>query len=262
MFLILQYHDISKGFSFNPGVLPVSFFKKHIIELKFFNFNNLDFVDFCSFQNESRNKGNSVLITFDDGYKSVFENAMPIMDTLGFKGIVFVVTNYLGSRSNWEVPLLTSIPHLNIEEIKMLRNKGWIIGSHSHYHKDLTWMSIKELRADIETSKMMLEDILGETVTFFSYPFGKYNERVKDVLRETGFKYAFKSSGTFSSFIDPLEIPRRTIYITDFTLKFKIDPFYSVFEIKKEIIFNKFAYLSPVALKLLNLGKSNPSNDK
>ncbi|MDI6850605.1 MAG: polysaccharide deacetylase family protein [bacterium] len=255
MLLLLQYHHISPIITFNPGTVQKRIFQNHLKELRKHRFTNLEELDsLCSPKVLER----KVLITFDDGYKSVFEHAYPIMNKYGFKGVVFVVTKYIGKISEWEVPLLSSLPHLGREEIKTLHKSGWIIGSHSHGHKDLTTLSAQKLKEEIKTSIETLEDILGNRVYTFSYPFGKFNQKVKDVLVELGIKFAFKSSGKLKFPLDLLEIPRRSIYLTDFSISLKIDTFYNFIEYPKETISNKFAYLSPIYLKLLKTFKGNP----
>ncbi len=256
MLLLLQYHHISPVITFNPGTVHKRIFENHLKDLKKYTFTNLELESLYS-PNVLERK---VLITFDDGYRSVFEHAYPIMNEYGYKGVVFVVTKYIGKVSKWEVPLLSSLPHLKQEEIKTLHKSGWIIGSHSHSHSDLTTLTTQKLKEEIKSSKKILEDILGSEVYTFSYPFGKFNKRVKDVLKELGIKFAFKSSGKLKFPLDLLEIPRRSIYLIDFSISSKIDSFYNFVEYPKEFISNKFAYLSPIYLKLLKTFKGNPGD--
>ncbi len=254
MLLLLQYHHISPNIAFNPGTVHKRIFENHVKLLKSYGFSNLNLEKGFDKNNLKR----QVLFTFDDGYKSVFDYAHPILSNYGFTGIVFIVTKYIGQKGDWEVPLLSSLPHLSQHEIKTLYKSGWIIGSHSHTHNDLTTLSTTRLKEEIRASIGTLEDILGDKVYTFSYPFGKYNQRVKETLMEYGVKFAFKSSGKLKSPLDPLEIPRRSIYLIDLDLSYKIDTFYNFFEYPKELISNKLAYLTPIVLKLLKTFKGNP----
>ncbi|HOP32487.1 MAG TPA: polysaccharide deacetylase family protein [Candidatus Hydrothermia bacterium] len=262
MQLLLQYHHISKGIEFNPNICPLSLFKKHLSELNHLGFSDLTH----NFEKEfgKTSEISRVLITFDDGYKSIVKNAYPLMEQYGYKGIVFIVTGFLGKESLWEVPFLTPLPHLDEDDIKLLHTMGWIIGSHSHMHRDLTGLTDRQLREEIGTSQKILEDIIGNKITYFSYPYGKYNQRVVSILKELGFIFAFKSSEfpkKYTSQINMLQIPRRTVYIIDITLKYKIDPFYTRFETMKEVVSNKMAFLSPIYAKLLEAHKGNPCDN-
>ncbi|MGB9909784.1 MAG: polysaccharide deacetylase family protein [Candidatus Hydrothermia bacterium] len=235
-------------------------FFKHINTLSVYGFK--DYLSVFKSQGIRFLEGNYVVITFDDGYKGVLNDAFPAMERHGFKGIVFVVTGYLGFKSNWDVPFLSPLQHLDSKEIKFLSDNGWLVGSHSHTHKDLTSISYQELMNEVITSKKILEDITGSEISLFSYPFGKYNRKVQDALLEAGYKYAFKSSAFYLDFSNPMAIPRRSIYLSDFDLGLKIDPFYRYIEIFKETISNSLAYLSPIYLKLLKSTNSKPGYDQ
>ncbi len=260
MLIILQYHEVSRRLLFNPNICPVKVFSKHVNSLYSYGFS--DYIRIIKSQDFLFSDGNGVIITFDDGYKGVLDNAFPIMEEFGYRGIVFVVTGFFGSKSKWDVSFLSPLQHLDLKDIKFLSNHGWLIGSHSHSHKDLTSVSGRDLIDEILTSKKILEDITGSEIFLFSYPFGKYNKRVQDALLEVGYKYAFRSSAFDSNFSNPMAIPRRSIYLSDFYLGLKIDPFYRHFESFKEIISNSMAYLSPIYLKLLKSTDGKPGYDQ
>jgi len=82
MLLLLQYHHISPVITFNPGTVHKRIFENHLKDLKKYTFTNLELESLYS-PNVLERK---VLITFDDGYRSVFEHAYPIMNEYGYKG--------------------------------------------------------------------------------------------------------------------------------------------------------------------------------
>lgn len=255
MITILQYHEISESLVFNPNICPKKMFSKHLDFLHGFRIRDIT-PDLrhgnLSFQS------NGCLITFDDGYKGVLNNAFPLMEKFGYKGLVFLVSGYLNSSSRWDVPLLSPLPHLSKSDVRYLFENGWLIGSHSHSHRDLTRLSYKQIKEDITTSKKVIEDIIGAEIRYFSYPFGKLNQQVKDVLKELGFRFAFKSASLLRRFDDLLEISRHSVYIIDFAIKWKFDSFYNGFENIKEVLANKFAYISPLFQKASNSGNCEP----
>jgi len=260
MLIILQYHEVSKKLVFNPNFLPLGLFKRQV---KFLNtIGAKDYTSLFLSYFPSSVTSLDMLITFDDGYKGVLENAFPVMERYNFKGVVFVVTGFLGRHSTWDVPLLTPLRHLSAEDLRFLHSKGWLIGSHSHFHRDLTTLPYSEIVEELKMSKEILQDIIGQDVIFFSYPFGRVNQKVKEALKEVGFKFAFKSSSTKFCYDDFWEIPRNSVYLTDYNLSFKLDPSYSKLEHLKESIFNKFAILSPLFLKILNSLNRKPSNNQ
>jgi peptidoglycan/xylan/chitin deacetylase (PgdA/CDA1 family) len=101
----------------------------------------------------------AVVLTFDDGYKSQYTNAKPILDKYGYKATFYIVCNYAekNGRLKWE-------------DITALYNEGHDIGSHTMNHADLSQTSKKETRYEIGESKQCLLNH-GINPTNFAYPF-------------------------------------------------------------------------------------------
>ncbi|SDH02654.1 Polysaccharide deacetylase [Alteribacillus persepolensis] len=66
--------------------------------------------------------------------------------------------------------------------------EGHIIGSHAHRHKNLAALTKKEQYKQIKTSVKLIEEVTGTPVSFFRPPFGQYNEKTMEVLRELNIK--------------------------------------------------------------------------
>ncbi|HLF74547.1 MAG TPA: polysaccharide deacetylase family protein [Anaerolineales bacterium] len=105
-----------------------------------------------------------VIITFDDGGKSVYTSALPIMQKYSFTGAAYIVHDYVGTPG-----------YMDAEQIRALYAAGWEIGSHSLSHADLTEGSDRQ-RQEIVESRRKLQALLGVPILSFSYPFGAYNE--------------------------------------------------------------------------------------
>src|ERR671931_353404 len=94
-------------------------------------------------QNNSSTRGTTnklIIINFDDGWKSQFIYAKPILDQYGFKASFFIVCNYVNSG------LLT---RMNWQDIAELQKDGMDIESHTMNHKDLTKLSTQNLEFEI-----------------------------------------------------------------------------------------------------------------
>jgi peptidoglycan/xylan/chitin deacetylase (PgdA/CDA1 family) len=127
----------------------------------------------------------SIYITFDDGYNDALSLVAPIMEELNMPFTVFVATDFLKK---------TYSDHLGVNELKKLAAKSVVkIGSHSQSHLNLTHLSDKQIKDEIKNSKLILQDIIGQEVDGFSYPFGGVNKRVRDIVEESGYKYATNS---------------------------------------------------------------------
>ena len=164
-----------------------------------------------------------LLITFDDGYVGFYEKALPTLLKYGFRATIFVVTGYIGKENKWDVRFGTKERHLNLKELQELKNMGFVIGSHTRTHPDLTQIPIYKAREEILNSKSELEDKLGEPVHFLSYPFGRYNKQVLKLAEESGYKISFTSNPftTHDSHLTIKVLGRMGVYIIDRLADFK-----------------------------------------
>ena len=135
-----------------------------------------------------------ILITFDDGYESFYQKALPILLKYGFRALIFVVTKYIGKENLWDVNFGRKERHLDLRELQELKSLGFVIGSHTRNHPDLTRIPIHKAKEEILDSKLELEDKLGEEVHFLSYPFGRYNDTLIKLALEAGYKLSFVSN--------------------------------------------------------------------
>jgi peptidoglycan/xylan/chitin deacetylase (PgdA/CDA1 family) len=129
-----------------------------------------------------------ILITFDDGHLDNYINAFPIMQKYGFRGILYIVGNYLGADG-----------FMNRDQILEMYDAGWEVGSHSMNHLDLTTLSPESQRYEIVDSKEYLENMLGIDILTFAYPFGAKDGAVKDYVRFAGYIAAMGAEGYIDS---------------------------------------------------------------
>ena len=101
-----------------------------------------------------------VILTFDDGYKSQYSNAKPILDKYGFKATFSIVCNYVGNGDN----------RMTWEEIKSLQQEGHGIASHTMNHDDLSKLPPQTVEYEVAQSKQCLLD-QGINPKSFAYPF-------------------------------------------------------------------------------------------
>jgi peptidoglycan/xylan/chitin deacetylase (PgdA/CDA1 family) len=100
------------------------------------------------------------ILTFDDGYKSQYSNAKPILDKYGFKATFSIVCNYVGNGDN----------RMTWEEIKSLLQEGHEIASHTMNHDDLSKLPPQTVEYEVAQSKQCLLD-QGINPKSFAYPF-------------------------------------------------------------------------------------------
>lgn len=128
-------------------------------------------------------------LTFDDGYRDFLTDALPLLRRHRFTATVFALGGRLGGTNGWEAsgpvkPLLTA------GEIREVAAAGMEIGSHGLLHRDLPGVTAAELRAETVDSRAVLEDLLGEPVTGFCYPYGACGARETAAVEAAGYRYA------------------------------------------------------------------------
>ncbi len=123
-----------------------------------------------------------IVLTFDDGYADTYQNAFPILEEFGFKGVAYIITRTLEPDQSYG--------YMQEDELKVLVKAGWEIGSHSISHSDLRKNPKLGLGTEIEQSRKDLESRLGVPVRSFSYPFGSANAWIEDRMADYGYDSA------------------------------------------------------------------------
>ncbi len=135
-----------------------------------------------------------VMITFDDGYASVYEQAFPILSRFGFKAVVFMPASYIGKTNDWDVQFGNKkFRHLSKEQTVELSVAGHEIAAHGMKHLPFTLLDSTALKFELEESRAILETITGKQVRSLCYPFGRFNSRVIEAVKQAGYQYAMAS---------------------------------------------------------------------
>ncbi|MFQ5801289.1 MAG: polysaccharide deacetylase family protein [Candidatus Methylomirabilales bacterium] len=169
----------------------------------------------------------TVVLTFDDGYRSFYQAAYPALARHGFVATVFVVAGAVGEVSRWsEGP---AAPLMGWEEIQELNRQGIEFGSHSLNHLRLSTLSRDAARRELLESKKILEERLGESVQCFAYPYGTFGPAIEDLVQETGYGLACSiERGNLHAPADCLRLKR--VPIDEFTtiscLRRRLSPAY------------------------------------
>ena len=200
--------------------------------------------------NDSHKK---VFITVDDGLKSFYNNAWPLLKKYKCKATVFVNTESVG----WG-------DYMTWQQLKELTGAGIEIGSHSHKH--IYFLNVLEenraevFRKDLEISEKLFMDSLGFVPKVYAYPYGEYDELMAGTLMEKGYKLAFaQSSGVWSKITHKYAIPRFPVagdYVGMEQFKLKVN--------MKPLLFND-PFVFPIRLKAgqrwsAKLGLVSPDN--
>ncbi|HMK92368.1 MAG TPA: polysaccharide deacetylase family protein [Thermoleophilia bacterium] len=119
-----------------------------------------------------------VVLSFDDGYRSDWRVAMPILQRLGWPGVLDLCLNNVRDRS------------LGPRLVTALVRRGWEVDDHSLTHPDMTALDASQLRRETAVSRRDLQRLTGQRVAFFCYPAGRFDARVVAALKRAGFRGA------------------------------------------------------------------------
>ena len=162
---------------------------------------------------DGKKQGKVVGITFDDGYQNNLMNAAPILLKYNFSATCYIVSENLGLSNTWDQEKgITQRPLMTVDEIKSWLSFGMDIGGHTQTHADLTKVSIKAAKREINTSKDDLENTFNTQVTDFCYPFGRFNNLISDLVKESGYLSATSMErGIVKSMTNRFMLPRMPI---------------------------------------------------
>ena len=138
---------------------------------------------------------NAVLVTFDDGYRDVYEHAYPILKDMGLQALLFPATDYIGTGRPFphDERLPMPNPALDWTQLRAMQDV-FTIGSHTKSHRILTAIPPHEAREELYGSKKLLENRLGRAVQFFCYPKGgtdQFSQPVEDLVQAAGYLASF-----------------------------------------------------------------------
>ena len=177
-----------------------------------------------------------IIVSFDDGYRSVLDHALPSLERFGIPAVVFVCADpVLRAEHFWfdmmcrrhgedAVARAGALPYddwravsesvstptsdaeahrpMTIAELRRLASNPLIeIGGHTLSHPSLAFASVDEQRREIGCCRTSLQDALGKPVQSFAYPFGQlganYSRETVSIVRSAGFDMAFTTRPAF-----------------------------------------------------------------
>jgi len=217
---VLMYHQVghfSNPKLHRPVYCDVGRFRRQMAWLHWCGYNVISLEDAyaCLFQGKDV-PPRAVVLTFDDGCENFREFALPILKKYHFPVTVFLVAGMLGKSTSWMDDVPEEAPLMTAETIRALHRDGVHFGAHSMNHVRLALVSPEEAREEIFSSKAVLEDLLGEAVLDFCYPYGSYNAKVTDMVAEAGYRSGLTCiRGAANYAKNPFEIPRKAISYGD-----------------------------------------------
>ena len=219
--LIFCYHRLVDKIRYPGTEITPAVFEAQMKELKDKGITVISMQDLLAWKRGEKNiPPRCAVITFDDGWKSQYEVAWPMMKKFGYPFTLFIYTE--GVRGG----ALGGGEAITWEQLADLRDNGVDIQAHTATHQDLreghTVLVIepggkrskkkltgadyeKWVQNEVVSSKELLEQRLGIKVNCFAVPFGNYNEHVKELARNAGYEAMFTVYGQPITFTSPLD---------------------------------------------------------
>jgi peptidoglycan/xylan/chitin deacetylase (PgdA/CDA1 family) len=217
---VLMYHKVN-NIPDNPTTVPVELFDEQMSQLRDLGYTvvGLDAV-LDHYSVGAPLPAGATLITFDDGYRDVLENAAPILERHGYPAVLFVPVAFMQDPE--------PLPHERLLAARGIHNTtvGWgeladleaagvRIESHGIAHRPLAEIELDDAVREISLSKLRLEDRLGRPVRSFAYVKGSeahFRPVHVNLVKQAGYELAFTSvSGANAPTTDPLRLRRYNV---------------------------------------------------
>jgi peptidoglycan/xylan/chitin deacetylase (PgdA/CDA1 family) len=183
---ILMYHSISNnlfGLSHPYSQINTTpeIFSTQMRWLRNAGYQSVDLADMVDGLSNAENMGKRVVITFDDGYRDIFTDGLPILKQCGFTATIFLATDRIH-----ESPMrFEGVDYLTWQDVRELHKEGMNFGSHTVTHPDLRSMEPEQIDYELGYSKEVIEQKLSIAINSFSYPF-PFPEEDRDFTRFLG----------------------------------------------------------------------------
>ncbi|HPM30953.1 MAG TPA: polysaccharide deacetylase family protein [Chryseolinea sp.] len=182
--------------------VSVSDFELHIQWLKKHKYQILSLSEAIQYLESDDAVRKVAVITIDDGYKSFIKNGLPVLKKYKASATLYINTGTVGGGD-----------YMDWSELKTVVNNNIEIGNHTHSHSyflnELASTRYSSFKDEIELSQSIIQKHLNFTPVTFSYPYGEFDAKMEDIVKQLGFKSACaQNSGVIYSGSDVFKCPR------------------------------------------------------
>lgn len=187
---VLLYHVVKPNPDpTNPYQFSLEEFEKHMAYLKEHGYRTLTMKQYFNIlDGKAAMPENPILLTFDDNSNDFYPYVYPVLQKYGMKATQFTVSDWVNGSWN----MISS-------EILTVMENGVDIQNHTVTHPFLANLSKEEQYVEIQHATEALKNLTGRTPFAFAYPYGNYNSDTISLLKDLGFKGAFKVGGGLST---------------------------------------------------------------
>lgn len=185
---VIYYHDIVKGEGQSYMRMNIDIFKRHMEYIASHGYKTLRFDELND--DTIRYNPKTVLITFDDGWKSNYTEIYDYMKSLGIKYNIYLAVKEIGFNSDY----------LTWEQVKKMHDEGFVgFGVHTYTHPDMSDINKIDPKIEFEKADSIFYEKLGFQPLDFCYPFGKYSEESNEyIVKHTAYTRIYTSRMMYS----------------------------------------------------------------
>ena len=207
---ILTYHNFTKDVG-SSYIINIIEFEKQMNYLATHNYSVISLSELLKGLKNGQLPPKPVVITIDDGFKSSFTLAYPVLKKYNFPATLFIYTDFIEKNNN----------SLTWGEIKEMTENNLEIGSHALSHCNLLKYKENEnyenylarIQKEIFLSKEILESKIGGKVKFFAYPYGVYSPTIKNLVIQADYEGILNANSMNNTFnADPFSLNRQIIF--------------------------------------------------
>jgi peptidoglycan/xylan/chitin deacetylase (PgdA/CDA1 family) len=126
-----------------------------------------------------------VALTFDDGMRSVYTTALPVLREHGVPAHLFLATGAVNSTAPWPHDAIDghTFEMLDWDEIGALHESGVAIECHTRTHPDMRTLTAARMLEECEQADDLIARQVGRRPAYFAYPYGYHNRAARDFAR-------------------------------------------------------------------------------
>lgn len=210
---IVTYHSVSDPGS--PLSTPPGEFEEHLRAFAASGYRTVTMAELLRWLGAGRRPpADALVITFDDGYQSVYREARPRLEAWNFTACVFLVSDHCGGTTRWpgQPASVPASPLMDWDEVQALVRDGWELGAHTRTHPPLTTLAPAAIEDEVAGSQDTIRGRTGQPVTAFAYPYGAVNAGVSEIVRRHFAGAVTTRLGLVKRQCDPYYLPRIDAY--------------------------------------------------
>jgi peptidoglycan/xylan/chitin deacetylase (PgdA/CDA1 family) len=207
---ILEYHEANyvpgNPATLKPGQLLAELQWLHRHGFHTINFGQLYAAMYYGYTLPKR----PVLLTFDDGYESVYYKVFPLLKRFRDQATLFIVPGYTHEKPD----RTKEFPTLTISELQEMQESGLVdVEDHTVSHRDLTKLTLAQVQYEIESSAKWLESVVHHPMFVFCYPYGHYTPQILRCVTQAGFLLGVTEHKGYANLAQgPLTLDRLTVF--------------------------------------------------